>query len=192
MFRKPSHLSDRLPNILDRLGRMADGIDPMGCSAAMLADAYQWFYRSGKHSFDAYGKFNFENNLESYRTLDALLEDGRDAIFEANDALVAKNAPPKGQLAGFRINDSNICVSPSFVDSFKLIPATSQRVVVEKLKEFAELTGDGHRDKEIKSKAIFENGLISLPIAPGISLYVEFEAVSRVAFLGFLVLTCPH
>jgi len=189
VLRKPPHLVKRLPEILDRLARMSVGIDPEECSAAMLIDAFQWFYKSGKHTFDGYGKFNFENNLESFEVLDALLEDDPDATFQANKVLQAKYAPPVGRLAGYRSNDSNICISPNFADSFKLIPTTSKQLVVEKLKELAKLTSDDHSDrqKRIKSKATLTNGLVTLPVGPGIHLCIEFEDVLTTAFLGFLV-----
>jgi|GEM_PF-5491202 len=168
---------------------MTHGSDPAKSSAALLADAYQWYYKSGKHTFDAYGKNNLDNRLESLEVLDALLEDDPDAIFAANEALEIRNAPPKGQLAGYRHSDSNITIAPGFGRSFQLIHEPSRRLVVEKLKEFAKLTSDGQSDrqKQIKSKASFRHGMITLPTAPGILLCIEFEDVMHTAFLGFLV-----
>lgn len=189
MMRQPKHLSERLPEILNVLGQMSQGFDPVESSALLLVDAYQWYYKSGKHTFDAYGKGNFDNNLESLDVFDALLDEDPDAIFDANEVLQAKNAPPKGQLAGFRLNDSNITISPSFGRSFQLIPTATRRLVVEKLKEYAKLTSDGQgdRQKRIKAKASNTLGMITLPVGPGIFLCIEFEDVLRTTFLGFLV-----
>lgn len=189
VIRKPKHISERLPEILDGLEEMAHGFDPANGSAALLADAYQWYYESGKHTFDAYGKGNHDNVLESLDVLDSLLDDDPDAIFDANEALQVRNAPPKGQLAGFRLNDSNITISPNFGKSFQLIPETSRRLVVEKLKEFAKVTADGQgdRQKQVRSMASSQFGMITLQAGPGILLCIELEDVMHTAFLGFLV-----
>lgn len=189
MIREPKNLSDRLPEILERLGLMSHGFEAEPCSAALLADAYRWYYASGKHTYGSDGKDYHSNNLESFEVLDALLNDDPQAIFDANEALRARNAPPKGQLAGFRLNDSNISVSPRFGESFHLIPDALQGLVVEKLKEIARQTADGERKgwKRVRSDARCSSGMVTLLIRPGIHLCVEFDYVSKLTFMGFLV-----
>src|SRR5690606_14237170 len=84
--------------------------------------------------------------------------------------------------------DSNVSVSPFFDESFKLIPLSLQRQVVEKLKELARTTDRPATTVQnyIKRSSKLKNEIPTIEVAPGVKLAVEFETVG-VCFLGFLI-----
>src|SRR5690606_30153719 len=97
-------------------------------------------YQSGRHDFKADGEENrFNYDLCTLESFDVLLN-GKSVVSE-NILIRSERARESSpNMLVTYATDSNVSVSPFFDESFKLIPLSLQRQVVEKLKELARTT----------------------------------------------------
>jgi hypothetical protein len=190
VFRKIRKIQDRMEGILAYLGEhAADTANPKSVDA-LLADAYQWFYQSGRYDFKAdgeEGRFNYD--LCTLKLFDVLLEG--ESVVAANVRIRNERAEAHRRaphVLGTYATDSDVSVSPFFDESFKRIPSPLRGQVVERLKELAKTTNRPATSVQnhIKRSCKLKHGIPNVEVAPGVKLVIEFETVG-VCFLGFLI-----